>query len=98
MKHELKTWPDQFKGIWNGSKKFEVRKNDRPFFVQDTLLLREYEPSSKQYTGRECEVLVTYILRAPFHGLCSDYCIMSIDIIRRAIYSDLVHGILKKEE
>lgn len=41
--HELKTWPYYFEEVWNGTKTFEVRKNDRDFRVGDTLILQEYD-------------------------------------------------------
>lgn len=60
MIHELKTLPEYFKAVADGSKTFEVRKNDRPFHVGDFLALNEYEKGD--YTGRCLIVRVTYIL------------------------------------
>ncbi len=31
--HEIKCWPKYFKLIWDGTKSFEVRKNDRDYKV-----------------------------------------------------------------
>lgn len=47
MIHVLKCWPVSFEPIINGFKTFEVRKNDRPYNVGDTLILREFEPCYK---------------------------------------------------
>ena len=63
--HELKCWPEGFQALIDGRKPFEVRKDDRGFQVGDTLHLREYQPVSDTYTGRETDVRVTYIL----HGV-----------------------------
>jgi hypothetical protein len=60
--HELKTWPDYFCALLDGSKTFEYRRNDREFKVGDVLRLREWEPTFQQYTGREMNRKVTYIL------------------------------------
>jgi hypothetical protein len=40
MRHELKTWPGPFQAIVDGSKRFELHKDDRGFAVGDTLWLR----------------------------------------------------------
>lgn len=45
MKHELKIWPQYFCRVKDGSKTFEVRRNDRGFQPGDTVLLREYDPT-----------------------------------------------------
>lgn len=75
--HELKTWPEFFKDVISGKKKFEVREDDRGFEVGDTLWLQEWDPKSKAYTGHEIRVKVTYILRR-LPMLAEGYVIMSI--------------------
>lgn len=45
--HHLKTWPPYFDAIKDGSKPFEVRKEDgEPFELGDTLVLHEFVPCS----------------------------------------------------
>lgn len=44
MDHELKTLPHHFAAIQDGSRRFDVRFNDRDFKVGDSLLLREFAP------------------------------------------------------
>ena len=63
MIHELKTWPEYFVAILDGSKPFEVRRDDRGFAVGDQLFLREWNPASEEYTGREVTKTITYELR-----------------------------------
>lgn len=75
--HDLKTWPEFFDKIMDGTKKFELRKNDRDFNVDDVLRLMEYDPDTHEYTGREHLVKVTYILKSGF-SLPEGVCIMSI--------------------
>jgi hypothetical protein len=72
--HELKTWPDFYPAVVDGSKPFEVRRDDRGFQVGDVLWLREWEPGDPAreefgeglggsgYTGRHCLRRVTYRL------------------------------------
>ena len=62
MMHTLKCWPAYYEAVKSGQKNFEIRKNDRPFVVGDTMLLREWDPGTKQYTGREAKRKITYIL------------------------------------
>ena len=78
--HALKTWPEYFEEMREGRKKFEIRYNDRAFRVGDILLLREYLPTTKCYTGRELKAVVTYML--DFHvGLVDGYVGMSIELL-----------------
>ncbi len=49
--HELKALPIFFQHIWNGTRTFEVRKNDRDYRIGDTLYLREWSPETG-YTNR----------------------------------------------
>jgi len=59
--HALKTWTEFFDAVADGSKTFEIRKNDRGFQVGDTLILRDWDRNKGQYTGRKLKVEVTYI-------------------------------------
>jgi hypothetical protein len=64
--HELKTWPDFFQPIVDGSKTFEVRFDDRGFQRGDFAYLREYDPSSGgRYTGRALRARIGYVLTRP---------------------------------
>lgn len=66
--HSLKTFPEYFNAVENGTKPFEVRKNDRNYQVGDTLHLQEY--SNGAYTGREIAKKICYILDNP--AFCKD--------------------------
>lgn len=82
MTHALKTWPEFYGSIVDGSKPFELRKNDRNFQLGDRLLIQEYDPVTKQYTGKECEKRIGYILRgAERFGLKKDYVILGLETI-----------------
>lgn len=79
MTHELKTWPGPFEDVLRELKTFEVRNyDDRRFRVGDTLLLREWDPNTLLYTGREVRREVTYILYGGLFGIPPELCVMSI--------------------
>jgi hypothetical protein len=82
--HELKTINPYFQDVWNRTKTFEIRKNDREFEEGDFLWLREYVPRDNSYTGRELTCLVKYLLTSErFEGLTRGYCAMSIVVIQK---------------
>ena len=81
--HELKILPEHFKPVWNGTKKAELRKDDRCFNVGDVLCLNEWD--GEKYTGNFIEVEVTHILRnCSDYGLSDGYCILSISTLGAA--------------
>ena len=61
-------------------KTFEIRKDDRGFQVGDELLLREYRPEEKRYTGRQVLVAVTYLTKGGQWGIPEGLVIMGIKI------------------
>jgi hypothetical protein len=77
--HDLKTWPQFFRAVVDGSKTFELRLDDRSYAVGDELLLREWDPDSHAYTGRFVTRRVTYVLRDATHfGLVSGFVILGM--------------------
>ena len=79
--HYLKCIPPHFEHVFNHKKTFELRRLDRDYKVNDTLVLQEYYPISKLYTSRECSVLITHIFTDTAYGLDPDYCILSIKFL-----------------
>lgn len=84
MVHELKTLPEYFEAVKNGTKTFEVRYNDRDYKVGDTLILKEWD---EEYTGRKITCEVSYILDS-FNSpdgvpIFPGYVIMSIIVNRK---------------
>jgi ASC-1-like (ASCH) protein len=57
-----KTWPGYFNSVKSGKKKFELRLADFDIKEGDTFILEEWDPKTKQYTGRKIEKKVTYVL------------------------------------
>jgi ASC-1-like (ASCH) protein len=58
-----KIWPEYFELVSSGKKKFELRLNDFQVGEGDTLLLEEWNPKTKEYTGRKIEKKVSFILK-----------------------------------
>ncbi len=70
--HVLKVEQPYFDALVDGTKPFEVRRNDRAYQRGDTLRLREWGPvpCTRPYcrdthgigfTGRDCRRLITYL-------------------------------------
>lgn len=74
--HNLKILSKYFTEILNGSKTFELRKNDRDYKVGDALMLREF--NGEEYTGNSVHVNITYILEGGQYGLDKEYVILGI--------------------
>jgi hypothetical protein len=65
MQHTLKCWPAGFAALAEGTKTLELRPDDRGYAVGDTLLLREWDPTTTAYTERALTATVTHVLRDP---------------------------------
>lgn len=63
MKVEKKCWPDWFEKIYSGEKNFEIRLADFDVSEGDILVLREWDPKTKDYTGRQIEKKVTFVAK-----------------------------------
>ena len=71
--HHLKTWPEYFQAIKSGQKNFELRVNDRNFQSGDHVTLEEWNPVTKEYTGRIDEYVIGFIVDSEW-GLQSGWC------------------------
>ncbi len=63
MKIEKKIWPEYFEKILAGEKTFELRLADFECNPKDVLVLKEWDPLTKQYTGRIIKKEVNYVLK-----------------------------------
>ena len=63
MKIEKKVWPEFFKKLVDGEKTFEFRLADFKCKPGDILVLREWNPDNRVYTGRTIEKEVTYVFK-----------------------------------
>lgn len=78
--HELKCWPPFWRDVVDGTKRFEIRKDDRSYDVGDVLVLNEFvrDPIGGRYTGASVRVRVVYLLSGGF-GLESGYVALGIE-------------------
>jgi len=63
---EKKAWPEYFEKILSGDKTFELRLADFDVDEGDTLVLREWDPKTKNYTGRKIEKKVSFVFKTKF--------------------------------
>ncbi|MEM4366787.1 MAG: DUF3850 domain-containing protein [Candidatus Anstonellales archaeon] len=63
MKIEKKIWPQFFEKVVSGEKTCEVRLADFECKPGDILVLKEWDPKSKKYTGRSIAKKVTHVAR-----------------------------------
>lgn len=80
--HELKCWPEIFTEVRAGRKTAEIRKCDRPFSVNDIIILREYCPDSFINTGAQLLVRVTHLIRGGQFGIEKGFVMMSIELVK----------------
>lgn len=91
--HWLKTWPDYFDAIWRGEKRFEIRKNDRDFHVEDYVRLVRFCPRRGKYLHGDEPINQTcadsiiahipYILSGGVFGLEEGHVVFSIDPVQK---------------
>lgn len=85
--HNLKTWPVYFAALHDGTKTFELRRDDRGYEVGDTLRLREWDVDT-EYSGEEVTRTVTYILRN-MDSVPTGFCIMALAPIGQPEWAQL---------
>ena len=82
--HKLKTWPEYFNAVEDGKKKFEIRSTeDRKFYYGEHILLEEWDPETKQYSGKWIHVIVTYVTAPDCPFLPENTCVFGFVIVRR---------------
>jgi len=92
--HELKADKQYFADTWSGTKRFELRFDDRDYQVGDYLKLKETEYSAHEmeegqpliYTGNEVSLQVTNKLENHV-GLKNGWCILSVIEVSRGLKS-----------
>ena len=71
MEIKKKCWPKFFQEVLENKKKFEVRLADFDVKEGDTLVLEEYDPKTKKYTGRSIKKRVTFVTKFNIADVCS---------------------------
>lgn len=77
--HCLKIWPEFFRDVHSGKKTFEVRLDDRGYRVGDILVLQEFNPVEKRFTGEIMIRTVSYILSGEQFGIMAGYVVMGVE-------------------
>ena len=77
MTHYLKIDPVYLNKLIDGSKTFELRKNDKGYKEGDRLHLMEFKAG--EYTGRRIVADITYMLEE-YSGIEEGYCILGIKV------------------
>lgn len=84
MVHDLKTDPEYFRDLELGYKTFETRQDDRPYRVNDMLLLQSFDRKTQEYTGSMVFASIVGIFGRKEHEkefVKKGYVIMSIELI-----------------
>lgn len=74
VQHTLKSWPTNFQAVSDGVKRHEVRVVDRDFRFGDRIMLREWEPETRQYTGRTWQGYIGHITASRTFGMPEGTC------------------------
>ncbi|PJC28211.1 hypothetical protein CO054_01360 [Candidatus Shapirobacteria bacterium CG_4_9_14_0_2_um_filter_39_11] len=62
MRIRKKAWREGFEKILSGEKTFDARLANFDCKEGDFLVLEEYDPVKKKYTGRKMEKKITFVL------------------------------------
>lgn len=87
--HTLKSWSMFYSDIMTGDRTSDIRcTDDRRFAVGDLMILKEFDPVKQVYTGRQCQVKITYVQQnksnpcaISHHALADDYAVLSIRLL-----------------
>jgi len=58
-----KIWPKYFDLVKSGKKKFEIRLADFKIKEGDTFILEEWDPKTKEYTGRKLKKKAKFVYK-----------------------------------
>jgi len=75
--HHLKTWPEYYQATINGTKLFEIRKNDRNFKPGDFVALHEFCPEKQELTYRVAFFEIGFLLQGVW-GLAKEHCVFTL--------------------
>ncbi len=77
---EKKVWPEYFQALLDGTKNYELRLADFECNPGDTLVLKEWDPKTQEYTSRSIEKTVKYV------GKTKDYTFWTVEEIDKYGY------------
>jgi hypothetical protein len=58
---EKKMWPESYELVLTGQKTYDLRLADWDVHPGDTIVFREWDPDTGEYTGRSMEKEVGYV-------------------------------------
>lgn len=83
--HKLSIYPTSFIAIANGTKPFEITRNDQGFAIGDIIIFKEIDSSgnnrprqSMKFTGRTLTRKITYVSPEGKFGLRLRYCAIAL--------------------
>ena len=90
--HDIKAWPATYASLADGSRTFDIRRNDRDYKPGDKLRIREFDPAKQLYTGHELRRRIAYVFGPGlvdymsawpahvFHALSPGYCVLGLAV------------------
>jgi hypothetical protein len=82
MTHELKIYPEYADKVYDGTKTFEIRQDDRGFSAGDKIVFKVYEPMIgfiDDHPLHNTEYEITYVFRGTgLYGLECGYAVLAI--------------------
>lgn len=75
--YTLASFPEYFQATIDKRKTHELRTDENSYAVGDILHLEEFEPTTKTYTGRTADVVITFISPGPEPWLPKGHTLMS---------------------
>lgn len=78
--HFIKCIQPFFDDVHRLAKRFEIRENDRNYRDGDNIILREYDPETKKYSGKVMIAVIDYFIKGTV-CLKEGYCAFGIVVI-----------------
>lgn len=82
--HHLKVWPRYYDALADGSKRYEVRLNDRGFAVGHLLVFHKWDPDVGTYLDGPLLYAKVMGIAEDVPGLMEGYVIMDITEVRQS--------------
>lgn len=92
QEHELKCHPKYLGRISEGTKTFEIRKNDRDYQVGDTLILRAYDEKLGWPDHGVYDTVVAKVVYFTTEFQQPGYCVLGIQVIDEKAQDEFLAG------
>ena len=80
----LKIWPSYYLAIESGKLKCQWRRDEEEELEEGKkLILEEWDPGTRSYTGKEMKVEITHVIRGPQFQIPDSFAIVSIQPERK---------------